>query len=239
VDSFAGVFDGFYYISARESSRKADKFDNVRSIKILHKRALGSALRDLYWNKTPEQKGEIWMDLECKSQFLRFRPHPIKFIPDSDMLFSLYKRKFHPVNPFKFHLRLSAKRILGYFQPNLDDFRTRSGGVHDERAEWTSSWHGVCSKTRDPPRTEVETLWFSTQKQHISFGINLIVWRGSKSKLTPQRDFRAFSRVKVCSPDRKLLCFGYGCRRISHSGTTVPTKSYHHSGPLPMRPNEL
>ena len=28
-----------------------------------------------------------------------------------------------------------AKRFLFYFQPNSDRFRTRSGAVHDERAE--------------------------------------------------------------------------------------------------------
>ena len=36
VDSFAGLFDGFYYIFDGESSSKADKFDNLRSIKILN-----------------------------------------------------------------------------------------------------------------------------------------------------------------------------------------------------------
>jgi len=28
VDSFAGLFDGFYYILTGESTSKADKFDN-------------------------------------------------------------------------------------------------------------------------------------------------------------------------------------------------------------------
>jgi len=36
VDSFAGLFDGFYYIFTGESTSKADKFDNLRSIKILN-----------------------------------------------------------------------------------------------------------------------------------------------------------------------------------------------------------
>ena len=36
-----------------------------------------------------------------------------------------------------------------------------------------------------------------------------------------------------------LLCIGHVWRRISHTGATVPTKSYHHSGPSPTRPNEL
>jgi len=36
-----------------------------------------------------------------------------------------------------------------------------------------------------------------------------------------------------------LLCEGHGWRRISHTGTTVPMISNHHSWPSPMRPNEL
>jgi len=36
VDSFAGLFDGFYYIFAGESTFKADKIDNLRSMKILN-----------------------------------------------------------------------------------------------------------------------------------------------------------------------------------------------------------
>ena len=36
VDSSAGLFDGFYYIFIGESTSKADKFDNLRSMKILN-----------------------------------------------------------------------------------------------------------------------------------------------------------------------------------------------------------
>ena len=36
VDSFAGLFDGFYYIFTGESTSKADKFDNLRLMKILN-----------------------------------------------------------------------------------------------------------------------------------------------------------------------------------------------------------
>jgi len=36
VDSFAGLFDGFYYIFTGESTSKADKFDNLSSMKILN-----------------------------------------------------------------------------------------------------------------------------------------------------------------------------------------------------------
>ena len=35
VDSFAGLFNGFYYIFTGESTSKADKFDNFVSMKIL------------------------------------------------------------------------------------------------------------------------------------------------------------------------------------------------------------
>jgi len=36
VDSFAGLFNGFYYMFTGESTSKADKFDNLRSMKILN-----------------------------------------------------------------------------------------------------------------------------------------------------------------------------------------------------------
>jgi len=36
-----------------------------------------------------------------------------------------------------------------------------------------------------------------------------------------------------------LPCEGHGWRKISHTGTTVPKISNHHSGPSPMRPNEF
>ena len=36
MDSFAGLFNGFYYIFIGESTSKADKFDNLRSMKILN-----------------------------------------------------------------------------------------------------------------------------------------------------------------------------------------------------------
>jgi len=36
VDSFASLFDRFYYIFTGESTSKADKFDNLRSMKILN-----------------------------------------------------------------------------------------------------------------------------------------------------------------------------------------------------------
>jgi len=36
VDSFSDLFNGFYYIFTGESTSKADKFDNFRSMKILN-----------------------------------------------------------------------------------------------------------------------------------------------------------------------------------------------------------
>jgi len=36
VDSFAGLFDEFYYMFTGESTSKADTFDNLGSMKILN-----------------------------------------------------------------------------------------------------------------------------------------------------------------------------------------------------------
>jgi len=61
MDSFAGLFDGFYYTLTGESTSKADKFDNFCRRKsqtcLLHKGALGSELREMYWTKPSKQKG--------------------------------------------------------------------------------------------------------------------------------------------------------------------------------------
>jgi len=82
--------------------------------------------------------------------------------------FSLSLRKLHSVNPFdsnfckagragwlrkrwNFRLTLSAKRTAFYFLPNSTRSRTHSGAMHDERAKWTSSYHGLRSKTWNPP----------------------------------------------------------------------------------------
>jgi len=45
----------------------------------------------------------------------------------------------------------------------------REHGMHDERAEWNCSWHGLCSKTWEPPRLKVETLWVSNKKSTVLF----------------------------------------------------------------------
>jgi len=36
LDSFADLFDGFYYIFTGERNSKTEKFDNLRSMKILN-----------------------------------------------------------------------------------------------------------------------------------------------------------------------------------------------------------
>jgi len=61
VDSSAGVFDGVYYILTGESTRKADKFDNVRSTKILNTPLTPKSLRIRtkrpVLEQTPQTKG--------------------------------------------------------------------------------------------------------------------------------------------------------------------------------------
>jgi len=60
VDSFACLFDGFFYTFSDKSTSKADKFDNLRSMKIfntpLTQTSLGSVLRDPNKKKTSRQK---------------------------------------------------------------------------------------------------------------------------------------------------------------------------------------
>ena len=51
MDSFVGLFDGFYYILTGESTSKADNFDNFCSMKMsntLLKNDLGSVQRDKF-----------------------------------------------------------------------------------------------------------------------------------------------------------------------------------------------
>jgi len=55
VDSFAGLVDGIYYMFTGESTSKADKFDNLGSMKILNT-TLTQKLRDIDRNKPPRQK---------------------------------------------------------------------------------------------------------------------------------------------------------------------------------------
>ena len=56
------------------------------------------------------------------------------------------------------------------FGPFSNLFRGHALAVHDERVEWTYSWNILCVKRETPPRMEVEPLWVSTYKKHISFG---------------------------------------------------------------------
>ena len=59
MDSFAGLFDGFDYIFTGESTSKADKFDNLRSVKILNtaltQKSHGPGIR----TKRPEQEQNL------------------------------------------------------------------------------------------------------------------------------------------------------------------------------------
>ena len=62
VDSFAGLFDGFYQLFTGESTSKADKFDNLGSMKILNmphtqKRSWIRTKETLRGTKPPNKKG--------------------------------------------------------------------------------------------------------------------------------------------------------------------------------------
>jgi len=57
VDSFAGLFDGLYYIFTGESTSKADKFDNLRSMKILNTALTQKSLG--IRTKRPEQEQNL------------------------------------------------------------------------------------------------------------------------------------------------------------------------------------
>ena len=114
---------------------------------------------------------------------------------------------------------MSAKRILFYFQPNLNRFRTSAGAVHDERAEWTSAWHCLCSKIWNSPRMEVETLWVSTWKKDIRIentfdwveGVSLTQLDYSvvtQEALAPQKISRFFTISLICM--KLYVWFGTG-----------------------------
>ena len=96
--------------------------------------------------------------------------------------FSLSPRKFHSLNIFNSNFCESgrawfAEKIMEFpsrvvSKTNSILFSARSA-VYDERAEGTSSWHGLCSKIWNPPRMEVQTLRVSTWKKDVrrlSFG---------------------------------------------------------------------
>jgi len=113
--------------------------------------------------------------------------------------FSLFLRKFHSINPFNsnicelgragslrkrwnFHVRLSAKRILSYFQPNADHFRTRSGVMRwlctmNVRNEPVQEMFCVV-KNDTPPVCTWKFCEFQHRKSISIWGIDLIVWRG-------------------------------------------------------------
>ena len=57
-------------------------------------------------------------------------------------------------------------RVLFYFQPNSDRFRTRSGAVHDERAE--EPVHGMAGvvKRETPPYGGGNFVSFNMEKAY-------------------------------------------------------------------------
>jgi len=74
------------------------------------------------------------------------------------------------------HLRLSAKRILFYFQLNLDEFRTLSGAVHKQNEP---VYVMACVvKCEIPPIWRWKLCEFQNGKSISESGINHIVWRG-------------------------------------------------------------
>jgi len=91
--------------------------------------------------------------------------NPCSFEKYSTTLKNLYKfdpiqscnGNFVPNEPsslrkiMNFHRNSSAKLNLVCFHQFQTRFRTRSRFVYDKRAEWTSSWYGLCSKTWTPP----------------------------------------------------------------------------------------
>jgi len=119
--------------------------------------------------------------------------------------FSLFLRKFHSVNPFngnlcelgrarsaekkmEFPSQVVRKRILCYFQPNSEPVQGRSEAVHDERAEWTCSWHTLCSKNSNlhvfevhRPSNKGTKSWLLLQV--IKAIINQGAWRWKESEV--------------------------------------------------------
>jgi len=78
---------------------------------------------------------------------------------------------------------MSGKGDLFHFRPNSNRFWTRSGAVHDERVEWTSSWHDSVTcvvKRGNPPewRWKLGLCEFQHGKGISESGLNNIGWRG-------------------------------------------------------------
>jgi len=181
---------------------------------------------------TPQTQSNVsWILSKAELEISFMKTHFEKWPPPHSQIyscfwyaFSLFLRKFHFVNPFngnfcspgraqfaeekmEFPSQVAAKRILFYFQPKSDRFRTLSGAVHDERAEYTCSCHGLCSKMWNPPRTEVETLCVSTKKKHIRFGNEFV--EGVRPFLTEHYRNR-FSKAGTLR--QKVTFCGYGVR---------------------------
>jgi len=86
--------------------------------------------------------------------------HPLTLVPTRSL-----KDKAHHLKTK--HINFGEKHINFW-----ERFLTLLGTVHDERAVWTSSWLGLCSKAWNPPRMRVEAFCLSRLKK--------LVFRGSK-----------------------------------------------------------
>jgi len=77
VDSFAGLFDGIYHIFTSESTSKADKFDNFRSMKILNtpltqkSPGIRTERQERVETKPLNKRVKIWRGLE--DEYLSYR----------------------------------------------------------------------------------------------------------------------------------------------------------------------
>jgi len=140
---------------------------------------------------THEEFQQIFGILNLGGKKENWPPSPIQIYSRIWYAFSLFLRKFHSVNLFKgnvckpgrarfaekkmeFHLRMSAKRVLFYFQPNSNRCRTHSGAVHDEREEWTSSWHGLCGEKKISPFCF--NFFFKLTTNRVSYSFLIILW---------------------------------------------------------------
>ena len=134
--------------------------------------------------------------------------------------FSLFQRKFHSVRLFDdyfcepaepgflrkrwtFYLRMSAKHIVFYLQPNSNRFQAPSRAVHGEREEWTSSRHGLCSKMWNPTNRGGNFVSFNMEKGYQFLEKKWSGWR--KQRLASVLlEFKAFPlhdfpHVELCN----------------------------------------
>ena len=93
VDNFADFFDGFYYIFTGESTSKAERFDNLRSLKILITPLTQNWKRPGIHKKRPEQEQKPQTRKGAIRRAWRMRPfpakHPSGYTPHSKLDVSL------------------------------------------------------------------------------------------------------------------------------------------------------